>query len=652
MNNKRTFCVALIIVTNLLCVGAVSIGASKKIVVNTPMAPPAWALMERQLMEEKAQHIEDFYRHFFDANGYLLHTLRWGILDGPDDLFDIFGDWTLLYSLGGRRSVLDLYRKGYTGGARQYSEYKTVMTDIAREGAYYREFVSMSDFHHTGEGLRGFHLEGLTEPADYTYQARARRYAGFYIGEDSDAPNYDPVNKVIRSLWTGSRGPLMRRAKPIDWAGDPVYGKFHVLHGPAGAREMQEITEDVFENEMLAHCYEYLHSVGDHPLNMISVHLALNAYGLSQEQKYLDWVNDYMGAWAERIDKNGGNCPTNIGLDGSIGGETDGKWYGGTYGWDHSPWSPEHKEVAHRNMFAKGLWPGCSSALLMTGDQKYVDILRRQIDNIYAQKEVIDGVTVYPQNYGEKNAKTGPPKFEWRGEDLYWTEEKLTEPQWYHFTSNAYIPQCTEIYLYSMDHRDYERVKDVDWIRFIEGDNPDYPIRALETGFAEVRDDSRRMRNDRTTPDTRLPDWPMQFNRFGATLTLNRLMCGAYLHGMIYNQHARFRYFDPEKRRSGIPESVAALVTAMDKEKTTLVLVNTSQTRAHDVVVQTGAYGEHQCSRVVVDGKSYPVNHRFFRVRLEPGAGEELVVYADRYANRPTLALPWHGDTVPAPEIR
>ena len=179
MNIKRTFCVALIIVTNLLCVGAVSIGASKKIVVNTPMAPPAWALMERQLMEEKAQHIEDFYRHFFDANGYLLHTLRWGILDGPDDLFDIFGDWTLLYSLGGRRSVLDLYRKGYTGGARQYSEYKTVMTDIAREGAYYREFVSMSDFHHTGEGLRGFHLEGLTEPAIYTYQARARRYAGF-----------------------------------------------------------------------------------------------------------------------------------------------------------------------------------------------------------------------------------------------------------------------------------------------------------------------------------------------------------------------------------------------------------------------------------------------------------------------------------------
>ena len=650
MGAKRIVCAALIVVV-VMCIGAISATAQQNIVVDTAMAPPAWALMERQLMDEKAQHIEDFYQHFFDEKGYLQHTLRWGILDGPDDLFDIFGDWTLLYSLGGRQSVLDLYRKGYTGGARQYTEYKTVDTDLAKDGAYYREFVCMSDFHHTGEGLRGFHLEALTDPADYTYQARARRYAGFYTGEDPTAPNYDPVNKVIRSIWTGSRGPLMRRGRPIDWTGDAVYGMFHVLHGPHGARAMQEITPEIFENEMLAHCYEYLHSIGDHPLNMITAHLALNAYGLSHEQKYMDWINDYMGAWAERIDKNGGNCPTNIGLDGSIGGETDGKWWGGTYGWDHSPWSPERKFVDHRNQMKKGLWPGCSSALLMTGDQKYVDILRRQIDNIYAEKKVVDGRTVYPQMYGEKAEKTGPPKFIWKGEDLYDEEEIMTEPQWYHFTRNAFIPQCMEIYLYSMDRRDKERVKDVDWIKFLEGDDPDYPVRALEEGFAEVRQNSESLRNDPTTPDTRLPDWPMRFSRYGATLALNRLMTGAYLHGMIYNQHARFRYFDPEKVRSGIPEDCAALVTAMDKEKTTLVLVNTSQTRAHDVIVQTGAYGEHQCSRVVTGGESYPVDHRYFSVRLEPGAGTELVVYADRYANRPTLALPWHGDVVPAPVI-
>ena len=62
--------------------------------------------------------------------------------------------------------------------------------------------------------------------------------------------------------------------------------------------------------------------------------------------------------------------------------------------------------------------------------------------------------------------------------------------------------------------------------------------------------------------------------------------------------------------------------------------------------------GEHQCSRVVVNDETYPVDHRYFSVHLGPGAGAELVVYADRYANRPTLALPWHGDTVPLAKIQ
>ena len=619
--------------------------------ITSPMAPPAWALMERQLLEEKSQHIEDFYNHFFDEKGYLLHTPRWGILDGPDDLFDIFRDWTLLYSLGGRQSVLDLYRKGYTGGCRQYTEYKTVDTDIAKDGAYYKEFVCMSDWHHTGEGMRGFHLEALTDPADPTYQNRARRYAGFYIGEDPDAPNYDPVNRVIKSIWNGSRGPLMRRGKPIDWTGDKVTGKFHVLHGPLGGSAMQEITDAVFENEMLAHCYEYLHSVGDHPLNLITTNLAMNAYALSHEQKYMDWLVEYVDAWTERINKNGGNIPSNIGLDGSIGGETDGKWYGGTYGWDFYTWSPEYKRVpgSGSNLFAKGMWPGFANALLMTGDQKYIDILRRQIDNIYAQKRIENGREFYPRNYGEKGEKTEPPIFEWRGDDLYWTEKKLTKPQWYNYSRNAYTAQVTDIYIFSMNRKDLERVPKTGWIGFLEGMEPDYPVQALQRGFAEVRRNNDDLRNDPTTPETRLPDWPVRYNSHGATITLNNLMCGAHLSGAIYMQHARFRYFDPERFRSGIPEDVAALITQMDREKTTVTFVNISQTRPHIVIVQTGAYGEHQCTRVEVNGTSYPVNHRLFEVRLAPGAGAELVVYANRYANRPILALPWHGDTVPLP---
>ena len=73
---------------------------------------------------------------------------------------------------------------------------------------------------------------GLSIPADAKYQARARRFAGFYMAEDPEAPNYDPVHKIIRSMENGSRGPMLRKATPLDWVGDPFDVKdFAALHG-------------------------------------------------------------------------------------------------------------------------------------------------------------------------------------------------------------------------------------------------------------------------------------------------------------------------------------------------------------------------------------------------------------------------------------
>ena len=42
------------------------------------------------------------------------------------------------------------------------------------------------------------------------------------MGEDPTAPNYDREHKIIRSLMNGSRGPLLRKATALDWAGDPI----------------------------------------------------------------------------------------------------------------------------------------------------------------------------------------------------------------------------------------------------------------------------------------------------------------------------------------------------------------------------------------------------------------------------------------------
>jgi hypothetical protein len=151
----------------------------------------------------------------------------------------------------------------------------------------------------------------------------------------------------------------------------------------------------------------------------------------------------------------------------------------------------------------------------------------------------------------------------------------------------------------------------------------------------------QNMRNETSTPDTRLADWAIEFNPASNTGDLVRLMMGANLTGRIWSLHTRVRYFDPEKNRAGLPDAVAALVTKMEGGITWVKLVNTDQVKSRRVIIQTGAYGEHQCLSVKTGDKEYPVNDRHFEVSLDPGAGAELTVSVKRYANQPTLEFPW-----------
>ena len=613
--------------------------AETRIEISTPMPPPTWALLERQLLDANAAAVEEFYTTYHDERGYLLHTPRWGTLDGTDDAIECYANWTLLHMLGASDLVLNRYKQGLEGHLLQYKELKTVKTTIAAEGAYYKEFLPMSDWHHTGEGMQGFMNQGLSDPDDRSFQARMRRFAGMYMGEDPDAPNYDPEHKIIRSIWNGSRGAMIRRATRYDWVGDPFKGRYHILHSAGGRDEMLDAEESY--PEMLAHCAEYLHSAGDHPLNLIATQLHLNAYAIAHEDKYKKWLVEYVDAWKERTEKNGGNIPSNIGLDGSIGGETDGNWFGGTYGWDFSPWSPEHKLVAHRNMFAKGMWPGFGNALMITGDQKYVDVLRRQMDNIYSQKKVVNGEIQVPNNYGVKGPKTQPPIFTTIDGKLYWEERETSEPGWYNWSSHRFVNELIDIYLWSMNRDDLEHIPMTGWIAFLEGKDPDYPEKALRRELSFIREKVDGIRGDITTPDTRLADWPLGFNP-AAPYELIRLMLGGHLYGKIYVPHTRVRYFDPEQRRAGIPPDVGSLVTELKPDSVRLVLVNLNPVHGRRLILQTGTYGEHECLEVRIGDREWTVGGRYFHVSLAPGAGAELTISMRRYANPPTLSFPWH----------
>ncbi|NWF85953.1 MAG: hypothetical protein HXY18_19210, partial [Bryobacteraceae bacterium] len=470
-----------------------ALSGADPLVIRTPMAPPEWALLEKELLRAGSAACERFAEKYVDSRGYLLHTPRWGTLDGPDDAIETFWNWTLLHALGGSDSVLRLYQKAQEGHWRQYGEIRTKLTKLAENGAYYKEFITQSDWFHTGEGMRAFFFMGLSEPENALYIARMRRFAGMYMNEDPEAPNYDPEKKIIRSIWNGSKGPMLGKATVYDWVGDPVPGSFHLLHNPARRSEL--LSMEKWYPRMLAHCAEYLDSAGDNFLNLAATNLHLNAFMLTGEAKYKTWLLDYVNAWKLRAEACGGNIPSNVGLDGKPGGEHNGQWWKGTYGWNFTIFDGELEKIAHRNYLTAGVWPGFGNALLVSGDQGYVAVLRRQMDNIFAQKRIVNGKTLIPRMYGD------PRGYKYNG-----------PPEWYQFEENMHGPRLAEIYLWSMDRKDLERVEKEPWIDYLEGKDPQYPVKALRKDLETVRRKMELIRNDPTSPDTRLADYLLDLN--------------------------------------------------------------------------------------------------------------------------------------------
>jgi hypothetical protein len=595
---------------------------AETLVLDRPMAPPAWALLERELLLQQSRACESFAAKYLDARGYLLHTPRWGALDGPDDAIETFWNWPLLHALGGRDAVLAAFKKAYDGHLRQYAALRTTTTDLAKDGAYQKEFVTQIDWFHTGEGLRGFFFQGLSDPGDARYRERMRRYAGLYMNEDAGAPNYDPKARVIRSLFNGSRGPLLRKTTPADWAGDPIDGRFHMLHAPAGREGMLDVRRHY--PKMLAHFTDYVDAEGDNFLNLAATILPTLAYMLTSDEKYRAWVTDYVGAWRERTAASGGNIPSVVGPDGVPGSNHGGRWWKGTYGWNFSIFDGEIERTAHRNYLTAGTWPGFSNALLVTGDLAWIDVLRRQLDNIFAQQKVEGGRVLVPKMYGD------PRGYKFDG-----------PPQWYEYTDDLLTDRQTEIYLWSMERRDLERVPKTGWIAFLEGNAPEFPAAVLSGELDRLRRQAAAIRADTTTAETRLADYLLDLNPASVDALTTLMLGGYFARGRIRMLHSRFRFFDPVAKRAGLPEDVASLVEGLGAQDATLSLVNLNQAEPRTLVVQAGGYGEHHFESVALADRTTPVDSRFLTVRLEPGCGARLRFQMKRYSHAPSLALPW-----------
>lgn len=405
----------------------------------------------------------------------------------------------------------------------------------------------------------------------------------------------------------------MRRATGLDWAGDPIEieHRFELGHGERNYAEM------------VAHFKDYNDIVGDHPQNLMSTALALNAFMLTGEAKYRNWVLEYADAWRQRMVDNGNIIPTKIGLDGKIGGPDD-KWYGSVYGWGFSVEVPQTGELAHRNTHYLGL-PGFMNAYLLTGDDRFLEPWRKQIDVINGHAKTIDGKKQYPRMFGADG--------------------------WYSYSTAKYSIGVQEIAYLTQKEEDLAKLPKLGWWAFLAGENDAWPEQSLRADLALVRMKVLASRADKTTPDTRLADDPMKLNPASIASLVQQTLGGLPTNKQGLVLHSRLRYFDPVNRRAGLPAGCAALVDKLEAESTIVTLVNTDQLNAKTITIQAGGYGEHAFTyaeikspskhRNATAGKKLEINGRTLTLTLDPGCGVRLALGTRRYVNAPTLAFPW-----------
>ena len=401
------------------------------------MPAPAWALAERRLLALNAEGVELWASKYLDENGYLRGAANFGIQDGPDDAVESIRNWPLAHALGGPESIIEQWDRAWEGHLDQYTKAKDASTELAKDGMYYKEFPTSYDWEHTGEGLGPFYWYGLSRPTDERYAIRLRRFAGFYMNEDPEAKNYDAKLKIIPSLFNGSKGAKLTNNTQEDWNG-------RLLPGTKPSTRFLKATN----------------ILGDHPLNLASTNLAFHAYLVTQEAKYKNWLLEYVDAWKARIATNGGNIPSNVGRNGQIGAEWGGKWYGGVFGWN----SPDE---GVRNYVLRGPPEAFGNALLLTGDQGYTQVLRKQVDNLYANKKVENGRVLLPRYYGDQG----------------WYGHHDGESGSAGGLTNLRDVE-TDIYLWALQPGDLERLPKRGWIGYLTSGDAAYPLSALQQGLS------------------------------------------------------------------------------------------------------------------------------------------------------------------------
>ena len=599
-------------------------------------APPAWAVSQRFLMKQMNEAAPVFQERYTRPDGTFIWRQTWPGMDGSDDGYESYHNWPLFYALGGSEDLHRRSRLLWDAVTRQFTAY----------GQVWREFDAYYDWMHHGESSIYFYSFGLADPSVPVDRARTLRFARMYMGEDAEAPNWDAGRRMMRSPINGSKGPRLENSWE-DWATHRAIlahypAPFEDIPGVQG--EIADWNDDAVYKQILRLLNER-QMRGDVPLNLTCTSLITHAYLYTGDERYKRFVLDYLEAWAERIQANGGLCPDNVGPNGIIGelmgeGPSGPKWWGGYYGWR---WPHGFMSLIQPLTIA------AMNAVLLTGDRRYLEIPRRQLDLAIERGRVEDGRLLIPHRHTDQG----------------WTGYRPLSPEY-----------PLQLWFMSQDPQDQTRIemfpeKDTIWKQvapgrgkgddihiapyycYLQGQNPDYPQQILEAQWTEMARRMTIMGHDDGDPEQWDVHHWQEINPVH-TEALVQLTCGGpqiIYHGGLL--HVRLRYFDADARRPGLPPDVGALVDHLDDKSVTVTLVNTSPLQERNLVLQAGAFGEHnftgaeiltpdQAGRRAGTGSPDPSSlaDKHITVQLPPGQSVKLRLGMDRYVNQPGYEQP------------
>jgi hypothetical protein len=549
------------------------------------LEPPGWAIAQRELFDLLDAAWRRFDRDFTDADGRLSYHGRLSTRDGVDDFYETFFNWPQLYLLGGADDLLAASERHWEGVTRQLTEL----------GMLHDEYERGYDWFHQSESLLLLYFLCLAAPDRWA--ERAVRFAELYV--DPAHGNYDPEHRIICrphngsdprrvGLFDGDAYPwLPQEAEqygfPLDWLPLPGAGGPDPRLGVEMRRRM---------------------GAGDTAVNLAATSLVRNALLLTGDFRYRAWIAEYVGAWRERAAANRGVIPDNVAPDGTVGGLLDGRWYGGHYGW-----SWPHGWY--------GIGPAATAAALAaataTGDESFVDLVRPALDEMTSFGKFMAFTEAdsslrsrWIAQLGE-DVRTPTLHVPYRYADRGWFDYNpmlMAVPMalWHHSAAPADRERIER--LRAAGGHDWRTVRsfrgkeeaghEEPWFAFLAGDNPDYPERILAAAQAQVRHRLARMERYRGREVAEADIHLWQQSNPVVTEALVQLTWGgpqvSYNGGL---QQARVRYYDAQAGRPGLPPAVAALVSRIDPEATTVDLVNLDPLAGRAVIVQAGAFAEH-----------------------------------------------------------